>query len=166
MIMQKLSTTDFKNIVKHTPLVSIDLIMINPSGKVLLGMRNNNPARGYWFVPGGRIHKDEYFEKAFERIVRVETGQIIKLRDSEFAGVYQHIYPGENFSNDPAFGTHYIVIAFRIRLKKDIQKLPKEQHSEYRWASVEEILNDPVVHRNTKNYFNGYPALSGNQPWK
>jgi hypothetical protein len=31
-------------------------------------------------------------------------------------------------------------------------RLPEEQHSRYRWASVEEILGDPAVHENTKAY--------------
>jgi len=39
-------------IIEATPLVSIDLVIRNPSNKVLLGKRNNRPAMGYWFVPG------------------------------------------------------------------------------------------------------------------
>ena len=159
--MQKLSTSDFSCIVKHTPLVSIDLIIGDPEGKILLGKRNNNPAKGYWFVPGGRVLKDEDFGEAFERITRSETGLVLKLHGSDFAGVYQHIYPGDNVDDDPTFSTHYIVLAFRIALAGAVRNLPKEQHSEYRWASVDEILTDPMVHRNTKNYFNGFSLFSG-----
>ena len=49
----------FIEVIRHTPLVSIDLIVTRDDGCVLLGQRLNEPARNYWFVPGGRIYKDE-----------------------------------------------------------------------------------------------------------
>ena len=41
----------FKTVVASTPLVSIDLIVRNRQGQVLLGLRTNRPAQGGWFVP-------------------------------------------------------------------------------------------------------------------
>lgn len=41
-----LSRNTFQTIVQHTPLVSIDLIIKNAQGQVLLGRRNNRPAQG------------------------------------------------------------------------------------------------------------------------
>jgi colanic acid biosynthesis protein WcaH len=35
--------------------VSIDLIVRDADGRVLLGLRNNRPARDWWFVPGGIV---------------------------------------------------------------------------------------------------------------
>jgi len=151
--MKKLSYKDFKVIVKHSPLVAIDLIIENAEGEILMGRRNNSPAKGYWFVPGGRILKDENFDVAFKRIAEDETGLAMDLGSSIFHGVYQHMYPGENFADDPSFNTHYIVIAYRIKLITKIMNLPKKQHSNYRWAPVHEILSDPDIHQNTKNYF-------------
>ena len=55
-------------IIKATPLVSIDLIIRNPSHKILLGKRINRPAKDYWFVPGGRIIKNETIAHALKRI--------------------------------------------------------------------------------------------------
>ncbi|MHC5075082.1 MAG: GDP-mannose mannosyl hydrolase, partial [Planctomycetota bacterium] len=46
---------EFINVIKLTPLVSIDLLIKNADGKYLLGLRENEPAGNYWFVPGGRI---------------------------------------------------------------------------------------------------------------
>ena len=74
--MKMLSKEDFISIVKNTPLVSIDLVIENKEGEILLGWRNNQPAKGYWFVPGGRIRKDENFRKAFNRILKTETAAI------------------------------------------------------------------------------------------
>ena len=155
-----LSKKEFAHIVKHTPLVSIDLIIENEEGRILLGYRNNQPVKGYWFVPGGRIRKDEPFREAFRRIFRAETGQSIKFEEAEFLGVYEHLYPGDNFAGEEGYGTHYIVIAYRMAPGGALNNLPKEQHASYRWATPAEILNDPDIHLNTKNYFNGHPAFS------
>ncbi|HVL76288.1 MAG TPA: NUDIX domain-containing protein, partial [Noviherbaspirillum sp.] len=58
----------FGRIVAATPLVSIDLVLTNERGQVLLGYRSNRPAQHCWFVPGGRIRKDESLEEAWGRI--------------------------------------------------------------------------------------------------
>jgi colanic acid biosynthesis protein WcaH len=159
--MNKLSEEDFINIVKNTPLISIDLVIENPKGEILLGWRSNLPAKGYWFVPGGRVLKNEHFEDAFRRISKSETGLDLSLDDTVFLGIYEHIYPNENFSGNPLFGTHYIVIAYRIKLSELPEKLPLDQHTDYWWASLDSIIDDPNVHENTRNYFNGHPSFAG-----
>jgi colanic acid biosynthesis protein WcaH len=158
--MSHLSTEEFKIVVKNAPLISIDLIIENPEGEILLGWRNNLPAKGYWFVPGGRIQKDEHFKEAYHRITKTETGTAFNIEDSAFLGVFEHLYPQENFSGDPSFGTHYIVLAYRIKLNIMPANLPNDQHAHYWWASIDEILENPNVHQNTQNYFNGYPSFS------
>ncbi|MFZ9336231.1 MAG: biopolymer transporter ExbD [Burkholderiaceae bacterium] len=52
----------FRSVVAHAPLVAIDLVVQDRQRRVLLGWRRNPPARGYWFVPGGRVRKDETLE--------------------------------------------------------------------------------------------------------
>ena len=44
-------------VIKNAPLVSIDIIVKNKDGKILLGFRNNEPAKNTWFIPGGhKVH--------------------------------------------------------------------------------------------------------------
>ena len=57
--MMFLRQEDFATVVRSTPLVSLDFIVENSRGEFLLGKRTNRPAQGYWFVPGGRVQKDE-----------------------------------------------------------------------------------------------------------
>ena len=57
----------FSSIIEHAPLISMDLVVRDMAGNVLLGKRLNRPAQGYWFVPGGRIRKGEHFDAAFSR---------------------------------------------------------------------------------------------------
>jgi len=158
--MKKLSSEDFRSIIRNTPLVAIDLVVENSEGNILLGKRENLPAKSYWFVPGGRIYKGENFQAAFQRILKDETGLGKNLENANFLGIFEHIYPDENYFDDPDYGTHYIVIVYRIKIEESDFKLPTEQHSNYRWASLDEIETDPSIHTNTKNYFNGFPSFS------
>lgn len=151
----------FKTVVKNTPLIAIDFVIQNREEQILLGKRKNNPAKGFWFVPGGRIVKDERFERAFKRISSAETGMEFSLPEALFLGIYEHMYTDENFMDDPSFSTHYITLAYRLHVDSDLISLPEKQHSGYKWASVKDILEDPQVHVNTKNYFNGFPSFSG-----
>ncbi len=149
----KLEEPIFKTVIEHTPLISIDLIVTDKQDRVLLGWRQNAPAKHTWFTPGGRICKDETLGEAFRRISLEETGSEAVIGMAIFAGVYEHIYPHDNFFSDPAFGTHYIVLAYCIRADIPITGLPKQQHHQYKWFTKAEILQDPDVHRNVKNYF-------------
>lgn len=94
-----LSQDDFVTVVRSTPLVSIDLIVENTQGEFLLGKRLNRPAQGYWFVPGGRVQKDEPLSAAFERLTEGELGLRLPLSAGEFYGVWQHFY-NDNFANE------------------------------------------------------------------
>ena len=69
-----LDKTQFQQIVAAMPLISIDLIVRNELGQVLLGRRLNRPAQGFWFVPGGRVRKDERLNDAFWRLTEEELG--------------------------------------------------------------------------------------------
>ena len=147
--MEMLPLDTFKNIIKSTPLISIDLIVRNSEGKVLLGKRVNRPAQGYWFVPGGRILKDESFTTAFNRLVKNELG--LDLIKSKFKGVYQHFYD-DNFS-EADFTTHYVVLAYEVCAGEVLSNLPLEQHSSYQWVAEDELLADQRTHVHTKWYF-------------
>lgn len=149
--MQRLDKEVFKTVVASTPLVSIDLIIRNSRNQVLLGLRTNRPAQGFWFVPGGRIGKDETFEQAFLRLTEVELGITIPLSDASFLGPYQHFY-SDNFSGAD-FSTHYVVLGYQLMLDLELQTLPVEQHQNYQWWDEQELLNSEQVHRNTKAYF-------------
>ena len=139
-------------IIEATPLVSIDLVIRNPSNKVLLGKRNNRPAMGYWFVPGGRIFKNETINQALKRISEVELGQDLSTKAPSLLGAYDHIYE-DNFLNVKGINTHYVVLAFVIALQQEIEVKSDEQHTELKWWEVDKLLQDQSVHQNTKVYF-------------
>lgn len=139
----------FASVVEYTPLISIDLIVKNRMGQVLLGKRVNEPACGFWFVPGGRVYKDETLDNAFCRTVKDELNSVFDRKDAIFQGVYEHFYENNVFNNE--FTTHYIVLAHTIEF--DDIPLSNKQHSEYRWFEIEKLLASKDVHTYTKDYF-------------
>ena len=141
----------FRTVVRSAPLVSIDLVVINSQGQVLLGQRTNRPAQSFWFVPGGRILKNEVMAAAFLRLSKAELGFTSELGDAEFLGVYEHFYT-DNFSGTD-FSTHYVVLGYRLVHDLDLNSLPDAQHHSYRWFDIAELLDSVQVHDNTKAYF-------------
>ena len=146
----KLPLETFKTVVSSTPLVSIDLLVRNSAGEVLLGERLNRPAQGYWFVPGGRIVKDESLAQAFLRLTEEELGVAVPMDQAKFLGPFEHLY-SDNFSGEP-FSTHYVVLGYALALDIDLAALPKQQHGSYRWWAESEMLADPAVHKHSKWY--------------
>ncbi|PSU88001.1 GDP-mannose mannosyl hydrolase [Photobacterium kishitanii] len=148
---QRLDKQTFQTVVAHTPLISLDLIVENIDGQVLLGQRLNKPAQGYWFVPGGRVLKDETMEHAFSRLTREELGVELQLSDATLIGPFEHFYD-DNFSGDD-FTTHYVVLGYRLTLDVLLNHLPQEQHAHYQWLDVAALLGADDVHYHTKLYF-------------
>lgn len=157
-----LSTQDFATVVRSTPLISVDLIVENEQGEFLVGKRNNRPAQGYWFVPGGRVQKDETLADAFARLTQAELGLRLPMSAGQFYGVWQHFYD-DNFSGSD-FSTHYIVLGFRLRVNAGDLELPVDQHNDYRWLTAPALLATDNVHENSRAYFleakrGGVPGL-------
>ena len=49
-----ISGDDWETIVASVPIISVDLV-VSRDGGVVLGRRTNEPAKGDWVVPGGRV---------------------------------------------------------------------------------------------------------------
>jgi len=150
-----LSKKDFYNVIEKTQLVSIDILIVDENDNLLVGRRINNPAKGYYFVPGSRIYKNELLNDAIKRLSKMEIGIEVDSKDAEFVGVYDHVY-NTNFL-DSEFGTHYVCIACRYRISNNQKDIINEnmlgQHDDIKWFSKDEILERSDVHDNTKNYY-------------
>jgi colanic acid biosynthesis protein WcaH len=139
----------FREIVELTPLIAIDLLIIF-NKKLLVCKRLNNPAKGYYFVPGGRILKNETINEAKKRVLRNEINLTSNdYSDSIFVGLYEHFYANTFFSSNTS--THYITIAYKIELSSEPEIILDNQHSHFIWVDISQIdQND--IHQYTKNY--------------
>jgi colanic acid biosynthesis protein WcaH len=147
-----ITDSEFSCVVRCAPLPSIDLIIRDSDRRVLVGLRTNEPAKNYYFVPGGVIRKNETIKLAFARILSAETGCRVSYGDARFLGVFQHFYSTNRFG-DPAYGTHYIVLAYELQLNYRPKIVLDAQHSESKWMTVSDLIATSNVHENTKAYF-------------
>lgn len=149
-----LDDSAFAGIIASTPLISIDLIVRNGYEEVLLGKRRNRPAMGYWFVPGGRIRKNESTRDALARIALGELG--ITATAGKLLGVFDHFYD-DNALGIPGFGTHYVALGCQLDIANAMPVMRDAQHAELKWWSIDALLSSDEVHPNTKLYFADNP---------
>lgn len=153
-----LSERDLLEVVAATPLVSVDLVLLRAGREVLLGQRTNRPAQGFWFVPGGRILKDETRLQAMARIAQREFGVNVLQYAPRFLGVYEHFYD-DCFAGDVGVSTHYVVLAYWVEIPAGFEiGEGDDQHAELRWWPLELASCHGQVHPYTKTY------LSSAQP--
>ena len=147
-----LSKEIFSTVIENSPLVSIDLVIKNTQGQALLGKRINKPAQDYWFVPGGRILKDESLASAFKRLTKAELGQEFSIEQATLLGPYDHFYTDNVFGGN--FSTHYVAIAYVLTIEEPLTSLPiGDQHDGYQWVDISEISSNKQIHKNTAAYF-------------
>lgn len=122
---------------------------------LLLGLRNNRPAQGWWFTPGGRVRKGETVPKALERVTCEELGlPSLTIAPACLLGVWDHMYPDSAFN--PHVGTHYVNLAYALELPDlCINQLPTSgepsaasdaQHNQWRWHPLHEVACATDIH--------------------
>ena len=142
----------YLTVIKSTPLVSIDLVVKSKQGQALLGKRLNKPAKDFWFVPGGRILKNESLASAFKRLTLEELGHEFYIQQASFLAPFDHFYDDHVYGND--LSTHYVALAYVLTLECALEKLPLNiQHGNYHWFNIDELMQLDDVHKHTKNYF-------------
>jgi colanic acid biosynthesis protein WcaH len=112
----------FDQIVKRLPIASVEAVIVS-NGALLFLKRNNEPVKGEWWFPGGRIRKGESLEDALRREIREETG--LEISDYRLINVYSRIFPER----------HDLTIAYLCKCKKGKVVLNGE-HSEYAFFKV------------------------------
>ena len=142
-----LDDATFKTIIDSAPLISID-ILLKKGDKVLLGKRVNRPAQGYFFSIGGRVNKNETIDNAIVRVALNELNIDLKSMP-KFIGVFEHFYDDSIYKD---VSTHYVNLAYEYEVK-EIPDLPAEQHNEYQWFPIDELLESKQVHKYVKDYF-------------
>lgn len=131
-------------VVRHVPIVSVDLV-VRYDGGVVLGRRRNDPARGEWFIPGGRVRKHERLEDAVRRVGREELGVTVTV--VRRLGVYEHFYDVAEVPD--ADGKHYVPVGYVVEPDGD-EFCPDDQHEGFR--VFEPPFEDIDLHPHVTDY--------------
>ena len=146
------SEKEYLTIIENSQIISLDLVINDSQGNILLGKRTEEVAKGMWFVPGGRMRKNEMFKDACKRITNQELGyEIVYTRE---LGVYHQLYPNNYKNHD--FSSHYITFAVGFSWENNLLIKHDNQHEELKWWSISDLLASEDVHEYTKNYFIPY----------
>ena len=152
-----LPLAQFQQAVAALPLVSVDWVLTNPAGELLVGQRLNAPARGAWFTPGGRIRKGEPLAAALRRVAAEELGLADEpagalAQRGEPMGAWDHFYPDAAFSL--TMPTHYVNLPYAANLSEaevNALGLPVgEQHGHWQWLPLAQAAD--TVHEHVKPY--------------
>ena len=82
------------------------------------------------------------------RIAKNELNIELKLTP-RFIGVFEHFYDDSIYQD---VSTHYVNLAYEIEIEETLY-LPNEQHNEYQWLTIDELLESKQVHKHVKDYF-------------
>ena len=113
----------YSKIKSVIPIACVDLLVVH-DGRLLLMLRNNEPGRGLWFTPGGRILRGETLEEAVTRVLGKETG--LEATRVEQKGTMAHIWPE----------IHTVTTFYRVDVASGDVEM-NDEHSDYRWITGE-----------------------------
>lgn len=140
----------FQTVIENAPLVSIDLCIVC-DGSLLLGLRNNEPLKGVWFTPGGRILKNEAWTESLKRIALSELGlQVDGSEHFRLMGVWDHFY--ENSVISESISTHYVNLPHYMRIERLPDLKLDNQHNEMAWFDLDHVVNDNSFHEYMQIY--------------
>jgi colanic acid biosynthesis protein WcaH len=122
----------YEQFCRGMPVACVDLIVVEPGGRVLLLLRQNDPARGQWWFPGGRVLHCETRHQAALRKLQEECG--IPALSVEELGTHDVILdcPGRGFQH------HGITTVFLVRVDGAAAVALDAQSTAHAWRTPAE----------------------------
>lgn len=118
----------YKDIIHALPILCVDLLIKNSEGKYLLHLRDNEPLKNEWWVPGGRVHKEEKIHSA-SRKCKEELGLVIT--SWKIVGIYEDTYERNSFNTPTIF--HGVSIVLTASKDVDENQIILDEQSS-KWA--------------------------------
>lgn len=154
---------DFYEImVRDCIICCVDCVVIrknehNGKRECLLVERSDEPAKGLWWWPGGRIYKGETFFKAAERKCVEETG--VKGTPIQVLGVYNTFFPRSSWDKDDAKGTQTVNAVVLISLTGGSQVTLDDTSERFRWLPIDS--NEDHINEEDKYVFTQLRRMQG-----
>lgn len=115
------------------PAVAVGAIIID-KGSILLVRRDQEPARGLWSLPGGRVERGESLREAIVREVREETAVDVEV--DFLLGVAERVVRDDD--GDISF--HYVILDY-VCLPRTFDVKFGDDVSDARWIPVGELTD-------------------------
>jgi colanic acid biosynthesis protein WcaH len=124
----KLAVEEYRKILSTVPIVCVDCLVINDKGEYLLVKRKNEPLKGEYWVPGGRLHKNERLTDAVRRKMREEIG--VEVEIVKGLGYFEEFF--ERTAEGAEGGAHSISFLYLVKPKSYDMRLD-DQSLEWGW---------------------------------
>ena len=134
----------YKTCLESVPIVSVDVLLFNPSlDRIMLFKRNNKPLKGVFYTIGGRILKNENTIDTAVRKLKEEANIKVTNKNNLFlGGITEECFKGSIYRS---VDTHNINIFFGYIIKEDPEIKFDRQHSQYQWFPTNSHLLHPHV---------------------
>lgn len=123
----------YTEIKRSFPINAVELIVLNKEQEVLLFKRTNEPAKGQWWIPGGRVRFAETRLDAAKRLLKEECGVVCEHFLLE--GMFDYMVKNEQDNYDQ----HTITTVYRVQIEN--QEIYTDfQSCDYSWKHPEEWM--------------------------
>lgn len=129
VIRKKIPEKTYREIRRSFPLVCVDVVIADGK-KFLLAKRTNQPEKGKWWIPGGRILKNEFLKDAAVRLLKQETG--LKAQSIQFIGFDELLHAPGYF---PGTTAHNVAFVFKAKIAPRGKFKLDSQNSDGKWFS-------------------------------
>lgn len=120
----------------QSPVATVGAIITkveNGTQQILLALRNTEPYKNFWSLPGGHIDPYETVEHAVTREIKEEVGLDIQ---PEFLFYYDEIIPEKNI--------HAVVNVFKANKNGTIE-VDENEILDARWVTFQDALSMPLA---------------------
>lgn len=115
----------YNEIIAVLPIACVDIVALNDKDQILLVQRLNEPAKGEWWFPGGRVNKGEKRTEAVQRILLKECSlSATWVKELETLDVIQE-------------EKHGITTVFIVKAAPG-EVIPDDQSSSFKWLDKKE----------------------------
>ncbi|HVV25867.1 MAG TPA: NUDIX domain-containing protein [Candidatus Saccharimonadales bacterium] len=118
-----LTPEEFKSIYSKVPRLTVEVVIKSDKG-VLLSLRDIEPCKGLWHLPGGTVFFGEKLTDAVRRVAKRELGVTV-VGEPELLGYIEYPSHYQNGLDDP------VGIAFLAEYRGDIK--PNEEAAKLDW---------------------------------
>ena len=113
--------------MSDSPHVAVGAIVVRDDSLLMI-RRGQEPAKGLWSLPGGRLEHGEYLADAVRREVKEETG--LDVTAGELVGIFEVV--GD---------THYVILDFFARAEGAAEPVASSDVDEVRWVPLAEVAS-------------------------
>ena len=107
------------------PQIAVGAVVVRDD-ELLMIQRGQDPGRGLWSIPGGRVEQGESLAVALKREVMEETGVAIEVGD--MLGILEVI-------GDP----HYVILDFMAQVIGDDSPVASGDAAAVRWVPLKQV---------------------------